>query len=78
MNIKNKKINADNLCIELTLSVYIDSRYLPMYNIVSGKIKCYHDISEDDDIDKWIIASSSQAMENSQEFYVEKFNIIEA
>ena len=78
MNIKNKKINADNLCIELTLSVYIDSRYLPMYNISSGKIKCYHDIAEDDDIDKWIIASSSQAMENSQEFYVEKFNIIEA
>ena len=77
MNIKNNKINADKLCVELTLSVYIDSKELSMYNIVSGELKSYHDIAEDD-IDNWIIESSFQAMENSSDSLVEEVNIIEA
>ena len=77
MNIKNNKINADKLCVELTLSVYIDSKELSMYNIVSGELKFYHDIAEDD-IGDWIIESSFQAMENSSDSLVEEVNIIEA
>ena len=77
MNIIKKKINADNLCVELTLSVYIDSKDLSMYNIDTGEIKCYHDIA-DDDIDEWIVESSFQIMENSQDSFIEEINIVEA
>lgn len=71
------KIKSDKLCVELSVSCFIDSKDLIMYNIEDGSLKPYSEIDEND-IGKWIIEDSVQVMTDCYELQHEEINICEA
>lgn len=72
-----KKLQADQLCVMISATCFIDADKLMMYNINTSVTKSYKDIGEDEDIGDYIIQDSVQVFQDCDELEHERIEIEE-
>jgi hypothetical protein len=71
-----KKINSDKLCVNISVSCFIDADKVQMYCIETGEVKRYSEI--EDEMEKWILFDEVQVMRDCDEIDHNKIEIVEA
>jgi len=71
-----KKINSDKLCVNISVSCFIDANKVQMYCIETGEVKMYAEI--EDEMEKWILFDEVQVMRDCDEIDHNKIEIVEA
>lgn len=72
-----KKLQADQLCVMISATCFIDADKLMMYNINTGDTKSYKDIGEDEDIGDYLIEDTIQVFTDCDELQPEEIEIEE-